>query len=82
MVQLHFVGGHRRQDLLIDSHSQKTQSEIWEVFQEVCTRTEVKGAILERDENFPPFAEILEELEKARSFSKKIKLFKTLDRIV
>ena len=78
VVQLHFVGGHRRQDLLIDSHSQKTQSEIWEVFQEVCTRREVKGVILERDENFPPFAEILEELEKARSFSKKSNFSKPL----
>ncbi len=71
VVQLHFVGGHRHKNLLIDSHSQKTQDEIWEVFREVCQRSEVKGAILERDENFPPFAEILEELQTARSLSEK-----------
>lgn len=70
VVQLHFVGGHKHKNYLIDSHSQKTQTEIWEVFQEVCARADVKGAILERDENFPPFTEILEELKTAREFSK------------
>ncbi len=71
VVQLHFVGGHRHRDYLIDSHSQKTQNEIWDIFGEVCQRSAVKGAILERDENFPPFSEILEELNKARTVGEK-----------
>jgi uncharacterized protein (UPF0276 family) len=66
VVQLHFVGLHKHQNLLIDAHADQTQSEIWEVFREVCARCDIKGAILERDENFPPFAEILQELETAR----------------
>lgn len=71
VVQLHFVGGHRHKNYLIDSHSQKTQDEIWEIFREVCSRSDVKGVILERDENFPPFSEILEELQTARLLSEK-----------
>jgi uncharacterized protein (UPF0276 family) len=70
IVQLHFVGLHRRDGKLIDAHAHKTNNEIWEVFREVCLRTNIKGAILERDENFPPFAEILEEIETARSLLK------------
>jgi uncharacterized protein (UPF0276 family) len=66
VVQLHFVGLHRQRDRLVDAHADRTQSEIWEVFRETASRADVKGAILERDENFPPFAEILEELETAR----------------
>lgn len=66
VVQLHFVGSHRHGARLIDAHAHKTGEEIWEVFREVCRRTDVKGAILERDENFPPFAEILEEIEIAK----------------
>ena len=77
VVQLHFVGGHRNRNRLIDSHSQKTQNEIWEVFREVCSRADVKGAILERDENFPPFAEILEELRTAREMSGKANFSKS-----
>lgn len=66
VVQLHFVGSHKSGKRLIDAHANRTEKEIWEVFREVCARCDVKGAILERDENFPPFAEILDELDEAR----------------
>lgn len=70
IIQLHFVGSHRSGKRLIDAHADKTEDEIWEVFAEVCRRCEnLKGAILERDANFPPFPEILVELEKAGTFS-------------
>lgn len=70
VVQLHFVGLQKHQNLLIDAHANQTQSEIWEVFREVCARCDVKGAVLERDDNFPPFAEILNELKTARGLLK------------
>lgn len=70
VVQLHFVGAHRHKDRLIDAHADSTDDEIWNVFNEVAVRCNVKGAILERDENFPEFAEILSELETAREIVK------------
>jgi uncharacterized protein (UPF0276 family) len=70
VVQLHFVGLRKHNNLLIDAHGDKTDDEIWEVFREVCQRTEIKGAILERDENLPPFSEILDELQTARNLMK------------
>ncbi len=69
VVQLHFVGSHKNGKRLIDAHANKTEEEIWNVFQEVCARCDVKGAILERDENFPPFTEILEEIETAKNLA-------------
>ena len=66
VVQLHFVGSLRRGKRLIDAHGSPTEKEIWEVFAEVAERCEIKGAILERDENFPLFDEILDELDEAR----------------
>lgn len=74
VIQLHFVGSHKNGKHLIDAHAHKTEEKIWEVFREVCARCDVKGAILERDENFPPFAEILEELQTARIFTEKSNL--------
>jgi uncharacterized protein (UPF0276 family) len=68
VVQLHFVGSHNHGKRLIDAHANKTEREIWNVFEEVCRNCDVKGAVLERDENFPPFTEILEELETAKQF--------------
>lgn len=67
VVQLHFVGSHKHNNKLIDGHSHTTEPEIFEVFREVCRRCDVKGAVLERDGNFPPFEEILNELEIARN---------------
>jgi uncharacterized protein (UPF0276 family) len=71
VVQLHFVGGHRNRNYLIDSHSYATPDAVWEVFREVCARAGLRGVILERDGNFPPFAEILGELRTARRLCKK-----------
>lgn len=71
VVQLHFVGLRKQRNLLIDAHSDQTQSEIWEVFAETVKGTNLRGAILERDDNFPPFVEILEELATARAFFEK-----------
>lgn len=67
IVQLHFVGGHWEDGVLIDSHSTATPREIWSLFEEVVKYTAIKGAILERDENLPPIASIVEELKMARS---------------
>ena len=66
VVQLHFVGGHWHEDVLVDSHSQRTPPEVWALMEEVMKRAAVKGVVLERDENLPPFEEMLEELEQVR----------------
>ena len=70
VVQLHFVGSHRHGRRLIDAHADKTDEEIWQLFAEVAKRCDIKGAILERDENFPPFDEILQEIETAQNILK------------
>ena len=72
VAQLHFVGSQKHGKRLIDAHANRTEDEIWNVFQEACARCDIKGAILERDENFPPFAELLDELDKARNLLEKV----------
>lgn len=71
IVQLHFVGSQRHGTRLIDAHADKTENDIWTVFKEVCRLAEVKAAILERDENFPVFDEIVEEMRTARNMAGK-----------
>jgi uncharacterized protein len=70
VVQLHFVGGVEEDGVWIDSHSQPTPPEVWELMETVAARAPVKGIILERDENFPPFAELCGELERARAIGR------------
>jgi uncharacterized protein (UPF0276 family) len=71
VVQLHFVGGHQHNGMLIDSHSQPTPPEVWSLLETVIARAPVKGIILERDENLPAFEELLSELQQARSLGRK-----------
>jgi uncharacterized protein (UPF0276 family) len=58
IVQLHFVGGHWHNGVLIDSHSHSTPKEVWQLMDKVVAKVPVKGIVLERDENLPPFAEL------------------------
>jgi uncharacterized protein (UPF0276 family) len=70
VVQLHFVGGHRSHGVLVDSHSQPTSEPVWTLLAAVLRRAPVKGAVLERDENIPPFQELVGELERARELGR------------
>ncbi len=70
IVQLHFAGGYWHDGLLIDSHSQPTASQVWHLMNKIINRAPVKGIILERDENFPQFAELLNELRRARQIAR------------
>ncbi len=67
VVQLHFVGGEWHDGQLIDSHSTATPDEVWSLLDAVCTKAPVKGIILERDEDIPPFDELSGELARART---------------
>ena len=73
VVQLHFVGGHWRDDVLVDSHSSPTPEEVWRLMDEVVERCPVKGIILERDEDIPPFDELSDELARAREIGRRHK---------
>jgi uncharacterized protein (UPF0276 family) len=71
IVQLHFAGGHWDDEYLVDSHSQSTPKEVWQLLEEVVQYAPLCGIILERDERLPPIAELIDELERARSIATK-----------
>jgi uncharacterized protein (UPF0276 family) len=70
VVQLHFVGGHWQDGWLVDSHVHPTPPEVWTLLDQVLKRFPVKGVILERDGNYPPFEELDRELARARSIGR------------
>lgn len=71
IVQLHFVGGELINGKWVDNHARATNPEIWELMEAVLQHGQVKGAILERDTNFPAFAEIRSELDLAREIGRR-----------
>ena len=67
VVQLHFVGGRWQDGFFVDSHSQPDAAGGLGLDGEVLARAPVKGVLLERDDNLPPFSELAAELERART---------------
>ncbi|MGD2181642.1 DUF692 domain-containing protein [Lusitaniella coriacea] len=70
VVQLHFAGGYWQDGVLIDSHSHATFPEVWQLMEKVVAQACLKGIVLERDENLPPFEELATELERARALGR------------
>jgi len=70
VVQLHFVGGHWHDGVLMDSHSHSTPLEVWKLMDKVLSRAPVKGVVLERDANLPAFSQLAAELEQAREIGR------------
>jgi uncharacterized protein len=70
VVQLHFVGGYWHDGVLIDSHSESTPAEVWQLMQYITSLTSVNGIVLERDEKIPAFNELAIELDRARNIIK------------
>jgi uncharacterized protein (UPF0276 family) len=75
VVQLHFAGVLWRDGLLVDSHSEPTPAEAWQLMKAAMELFPVKGAILERDDNLPAFSELAVEVEKARRLGKECELW-------
>ena len=71
VVQLHVAGGHWHKETLVDSHAHPIAPEVWRVLETAVAKVPLKGIILERDENLPPFSELLGELEQARAIMRR-----------
>lgn len=67
LVQIHYAGGRWRNGVLIDSHDAATSAAVWALYDRIVARAPVKGVILERDERLPPFADLLDEVARARA---------------
>jgi uncharacterized protein (UPF0276 family) len=66
-VELHLAGGIYAQDYLVDSHSAPIAEPVWELTAHILRHADIKAVLIERDMNFPPFGELLAEVERARA---------------
>jgi uncharacterized protein (UPF0276 family) len=67
-VQAHLAGGRIAKDgRWIDSHDRPAPPEALSLLGTLARRGALRGVILERDEDIPPFDELLSELDRARA---------------
>ncbi|HBX55334.1 DUF692 domain-containing protein [Pseudomonas sp. UBA2684] len=65
--QLHLAGHSDYGSYLIDTHDQPVSDPVWQLYQRTLRHLGPVATLLERDDHYPPLAELLAELDKARA---------------
>src|SRR6516162_2883535 len=62
LAYVHVAGGVERLGLYHDTHAHPVTPAVLNLLAELCARASVPGVLLERDDRFPPDAELTAEL--------------------
>lgn len=65
--QIHLAGHSQGKALLIDTHDKSVPSPVWRLYEAALSRLGPVATMIERDDDIPPLAELLDELDIARS---------------
>ncbi|HMK90436.1 MAG TPA: DUF692 domain-containing protein [Methylocystis sp.] len=66
VAQFHMAGHTDKGTHRIDTHDQPVCEEVWRLYERARRRCGDVAAMIERDDNFPPFSELLAELQRMR----------------
>ena len=67
--QIHLAGHSMAGDHIIDTHDHPVSPEVWALYAVACRRFPQVATMIERDDNFPPLAELIAELDQAREIA-------------
>lgn len=70
--QFHLAGHSDLGDFAIDTHDQPIVAPVWDLYARALERFGSVATLIERDDNLPPFEELLQELQKARRLGRQI----------
>jgi uncharacterized protein len=69
VVQFHLAGHSEGETCLIDTHDQPVCEEVWTLYGKALKRVGAVSTMIERDDNIPPLAELVAELDTARAIA-------------
>jgi uncharacterized protein len=67
VVQFHLAGHEHNMSHIIDTHDALVCDEVWDLYRAALSRFGPVSTIIERDDKIPPLAEMVDELDKART---------------
>lgn len=67
--QFHLAGHRNHGDYIIDTHDEPVIDPVWELYEAAVQRFGRVSTMIERDDNIPPLAELLAELDRARNIA-------------
>ena len=70
VVQFHLAGHSEADTHFIDTHDEPVKQEVWDLYAQALRRFGPVSTMIERDDKIPPLAELVEELEIARSIAR------------
>lgn len=70
--QFHLAGHSDHGDYVIDTHDHPVVDPVWQLYEEALKRFGPVSTMIERDDRFPPFADLMQELDQARSIGKTV----------
>jgi len=76
--QFHIAGHTDCGTHIIDTHDQPVVRAVWELYADAVRRFGKISTMIERDDNIPPFAELMQELEQAKAIAEPILLEQTV----
>jgi len=71
IAYVHVAGGIERYDVYHDTHTHPVAAGVLELLEELYVRTAPPGVLLERDDDFPPDAEMAAELAQIRAAARR-----------
>lgn len=69
VYQIHLAGHSNMGDYIIDTHDHDIIDPVWELYVEALRHCGSVATMIERDDNIPPLAEMLKELNHARQLA-------------
>lgn len=72
VVQFHMAGHTDKETHRVDTHDQPVCDEVWTLYEHARRRFGDVSAMIERDDNFPPFEELLAELARMREIDARL----------
>jgi uncharacterized protein (UPF0276 family) len=72
IAQFHLAGHTDMGTYIVDTHDHPVRGEVWKLYRAAVERFGQVSTMIERDDNIPPLAEVVEELDHARRIATEV----------
>ncbi len=72
VIQFHLAGHSDMGNYMIDTHDHPVREEVWDLYKASLKRFGPVSTMIERDDNIPPLADLLDELQHARALAAEV----------
>lgn len=72
VIQFHLAGHSDMTNYIVDTHDHPVREEVWALYEAALARFGPVSTMIERDDDIPPLAQMLDELGHARALARKV----------